>query len=302
MIILWIGSFWNTFATDNLWISSSIEYEKNIIRDGRNIIEKKAKDQKKVIKDEKDFLSNAINSKDFNPVKNKEDKILYEYDRILNTSRIPKDAPVTTEWNSSTDSDYLTKNSLNSFITPITPLAAVAVSYYNRTNAVNYAYKWVYKRNNSYNFYAWLNDCTNFTSQVLSAGGMPYVINGLLWKYDTKNWYYSNTSNAEPSRTWWGANNFYKHGVNTSSKYSLASSFGNLNVWDILQADWDKNWSIDHSMVVTKKTWTSTSQIFLTYHNSYDITADDRKDERLSDILSSYPTTGSSYYWWKVIY
>ena len=179
-------------------------------------------------------------------------------------------------------------------------VSLASTSWYNRTWAVSYAYNWVGKRNSNYNFYYWMNNCTNFISQVLEAGYVSYIIDGALWKYDNKNWYYVNTSNAAPSWTWGWANNLKNHMAYQSGRYSLVSSYSSLSVWDIIQADWTNDWSVDHSMVITKKTSNSASGIYLTYSNDYNNTASDKKDIKLSDIQNAY--SGESYYFWHVIY
>ncbi|MBV6506929.1 MAG: hypothetical protein ILNGONEN_02515 [Syntrophorhabdaceae bacterium] len=44
---------------------------------------------------------------------------------------------------------------------------------YSRSATVSYADKWAHSRNSYYNNYA--NDCANFASQVMWAGGLPRI-------------------------------------------------------------------------------------------------------------------------------
>lgn len=237
---------------------------------------------KKYISDTVDSLikSKKIDKNTVTP----EFKILDEYNRVINTEKISADTPTTSV------GPILTGNQKN-----LTTDAQFTIKLpnYNRTTAVNYAYKWALWRNPSYNFYSGLNDCTDFISQILYTGSLPYVTSWWLGKFDDSNWYYK--SNA-PSWTWGGANNFFKHARLSTSKYTLVSSIFNLQIWDILQMDFEGDWIIDHAAVITKITGsTKTSQIYLTYHSS------DTKDKPLSDFISKV-SPKTKYYGWKVIY
>jgi len=50
----------------------------------------------------------------------------------------------------------------------------VSTEKYNRNAAKSYAHKWYNKKNNNYNYYT-KNDCANFLSQCLNAGGISYT-------------------------------------------------------------------------------------------------------------------------------
>lgn len=180
------------------------------------------------------------------------------------------------------------------------PFSSALLWWYNRTQAVNYAYNWVGKRNSNYDFYSWMWNCTNFVSQILEAWYISYIVNAPLWKYDKKNWYYVNTPNAVPSWTWWWANNLKNHMAVKTDRYESVALYSSLSIGDIIQADWDNNGTADHSMVITKKTWNSAWNIYLTYSSSYNTTSTDKKDRKLSDIVSGNPW--SVYYFWKVVY
>ncbi|MCS0635087.1 amidase domain-containing protein [Streptomyces sp. LP05-1] len=149
-------------------------------------------------------------------------------------------------------------------------MAAYAEKYWSRYNS---AYP-------SYDNQGAGGDCTNFVSQALKAGG---------WKHAPGSW--------DDYRKWWSDPNLGQTqtfvGVNEWSWFALSSKrTTNLsNVWemgvgDVLQVDFDRDGSKDHTMMVTYKDWFGTP--YLTYHsnNTY------RKS--LASILASYPS--AKYY------
>jgi hypothetical protein len=160
-------------------------------------------------------------------------------------------------------------------------------SGYNVTNAVNYARTWTQNgtelRNPSYNYFAGMNDCTNFVSQVLhdsSAGKIPYVHIDTPWyDYDDlDNWYYEKgwLWYQRPSNTWGGAHNLYWHLKNYSSNVRRLYYWSDVRVGDIVQWDmepYDGKFHIGHSTVVTK---IQNGVIYLTYHSI------DKEDEPIT--------------------
>ncbi|MEN8652044.1 amidase domain-containing protein [Streptomyces sp. 21So2-11] len=123
-------------------------------------------------------------------------------------------------------------------------------------------------------------DCTNFVSQALKAGG---------WKHAPGSW--------DDYRKWWSdptlGNTLSWVGVNEWSWFALSSKrTTNLsNVWemgvgDVLQVDFDRNGSKDHTMMVSYRNQSGTP--YLTYHsnNTY------RKS--VASLVASYPT--ANYY------
>ncbi len=257
------------------------EYEAEITKRWKSLIEKITNQS---LSSNEEFISSAKKIIENWKVKNKKDKIILD-EFIMIMDREPVALNTTGMVESSSSTETLQSN--------LVSLASIS-STYNRTNAVNYAINWAYGRNPSYNFYIWKNDCTNFTSQVLQTWWLPYIVSWLLGKIDKKNWYYANTSNAEPSYTWWWANNFFEHAKYYTNRFSSALTYWEMQIWDLIQIDWTKDWTIDHSMVITSKTWTSTSQIYVTYHST------DTLNKKLSDLISQYPN--ANYFWWKVIY
>jgi Putative amidase domain len=158
---------------------------------------------------------------------------------------------------------------------------------YNRTAARDYAYEWASSRNNTdYPYYSnyydcsecW-NDCTNFVSQALKAGGMVQWAHMFLTGDDA--WYYNNT---KPSHSWGGAHNFYNH---FSQRARLASSSSALAVGDAVNADFEGDGHIDHTAIVTISNSTG---VYVTQHSSY------KKDSPLSNWYSS----GYKVYGWEM--
>ena len=154
-----------------------------------------------------------------------------------------------------------------------------SIAYLNKSAVVAYAYKYW----SSYNpaFRSFKSDCTNFVSQALLSGGWMQI-NGdrtanSSWWY---NWLFQ-------SYTWAGAQNFFNF-TKTKNRGYLAGYFSNLSPGDVLQADWERDGSIDHTMIVTKKDYYG--NIYLTYHSS------NVKDRPIKDILAKNPN--AAYYGW----
>jgi hypothetical protein len=127
-------------------------------------------------------------------------------------------------------------------------------SNYNREEARRYALK--HAKNYNSNYREFDNDCTNFVSQCLKAGG---------WEYDggyhrsPKNWYYYTYF-----QTWTWVNAHYLYWfLQYSNRSEPADGTMSLSVGDLVFADWDFDGHIDHSMIVTHK---SRSEIYLSYH------------------------------------
>lgn len=129
-------------------------------------------------------------------------------------------------------------------------------SSYNRDEAKRYAIKYAKQYNSKYRRFD--NDCTNFVSQCLKAGGWEHEGG---WYRDTTSWYY-----YFYNQTWTWVNAHYLYWF---LQYSNRSEPGNgtmsLSVGDLVFADWNFDGHIDHTMIVTYK---SRSDIFLSYHTT----------------------------------
>ncbi|MFG2748357.1 amidase domain-containing protein [Streptomyces xanthophaeus] len=117
-------------------------------------------------------------------------------------------------------------------------------------------------------------DCTNFISQALKAGGWKAVPGSTS---DYRNWWYDGTRQSD---SWVGANEWAWFTLSNQRAANLANVY-QTDVGDILQLDFNKDGSKDHSMMVTYRS--SAGMPYLTYHstNTY------RKS--LASLIASYP-------------
>ncbi|GGX65740.1 hypothetical protein GCM10010358_20180 [Streptomyces minutiscleroticus] len=121
-------------------------------------------------------------------------------------------------------------------------------------------------------------DCTNFVSQALKAGGWKHVPG---YVYDYTKWF----GNADiQSDSFVGVNEWSWFAQNSKRTTSLANVY-QMDIGDVLQVDFDKDGSKDHTMVVTSRT---RGVPYLTYHstNTY--------NRSVASIIASYPN--ASYY------
>lgn len=155
---------------------------------------------------------------------------------------------------------------------------------YDPIKARDYAYKWWNKRNNEqYGYYSrvmggcydcWY-DCTNFVSQAIKEGGIKEQRTGGTY------WYYSD---EKPSYSWGVANSFYKH---FKTRAKQVRHLFDLEVGDVVNADFDHDGDIEHSAIVTKVT---PFEVYVTQHTT------DRKDAP----LSAWFNAGYDVYGWKM--
>ncbi|MFD8985224.1 amidase domain-containing protein [Streptomyces sp. NPDC059564] len=117
-------------------------------------------------------------------------------------------------------------------------------------------------------------DCTNFISQALKVGGWKAVPGSTS---DYRNWWYDG---ARQSDSWVGANEWAWFTLSNERAANLANVY-QTDVGDILQVDFNKDGSKDHSMMVTYRS--SAGMPYVTYHstNTY------RKS--LASLIASYP-------------
>jgi hypothetical protein len=135
-----------------------------------------------------------------------------------------------------------------------------ALSATNRQKVANYALKYALSPNNSYKLYP--NDCTNFVSQSMFAGGWKEVAHPYVdYKNDDAWWYGGVPTN---SWTWSGAENFYRM-TKALKRTTTAKYVSDLRVGDLLQYKAKNASTMTHSMVVTAK---SGSTVYLSYHTS----------------------------------
>ncbi len=162
---------------------------------------------------------------------------------------------------------------------------------YNASAAASYAQTYAEAYNTAYVDISG-NDCTNFTSQALRAGG--WVDAGGLY-FDSYAWWYN--ASHQYTWTWSAAANQRQHVAYSGRGYSL-SAFTDLIVGDLMWADWNypSDPDIDHSMIVTQKFSNDYGDIKFSYHDT------DRLNWSLASILASNPTSSNLYYGMRIQY
>lgn len=142
---------------------------------------------------------------------------------------------------------------------------------------IDYAYQHWDIYNSAYR--SWENDCTNFVSQALYAGGWP-----MDWGFyrSSNNWWYNFTQKGQ-TFTWAGAENWSRFAPKRTTNYRYTSQF---MASDILQLDFRQDGNMNHSMIVTAKGTVP----YLTYHTT------DSVNVSLTYIESRHPYGSTWYY------
>jgi hypothetical protein len=159
----------------------------------------------------------------------------------------------------------------------------VSTAGYNYNNMVAYANK--YWKNYSTEWRRYDNDCTNFISQAMWAGGWKATAGSISSRKDNRKWFYGSTK-LGTSYTWAGAENWYWFASKHSKRTRTMPRVWDLAYADVFQADFDRNDNINHTMIVTKDTGTNR---YLTYHTP------SVHNRSLKKILAKYPSA-----WWYV--
>ncbi|MFI1563863.1 amidase domain-containing protein [Streptomyces sp. NPDC020490] len=175
----------------------------------------------------------------------------------------------------SSSTESLPDSSADAFVRP------AASASYNYDKMVSYANKYWDHHNGAYRTYS--SDCTNFISQSMLAGGWGPAGGSLIQRTSNKYWFYG-PSTLWTSYTWAGAENWYWFASKHSRRTKILDNVWKLDKADVLQADWNRNNVVDHSMIVTKR-YRGTP--YLTYHSG------DTHNKSLSKLLSDHPRT-----WW----
>lgn len=179
-----------------------------------------------------------------------------------------------------------------------------AIQLFSGSKAAAYAKKWATSTNPAYGRFD--NDCTNFASQAMEAGGWTMLFGSDIcdkrkdddvWWYlkdGCSRWYWSN---VDASYTWGGAENFFQF-VKTSGRATAATRVMDLGEGDVLQMDFHGTGHRGHTMVVTRKTATN---LFLSYHTSDHLDEPFYADGTNPGIYSRYPDPPTKYYAWKMV-
>ncbi len=86
---------------------------------------------------------------------------------------------------------------------------------YDRNAAVTYADRYCRHENPAYYCPDW-NDCMNFSSQVLYAGGLPEIG---WWEWEVSHWFFNGCDWLQHSNTWSVPSWFDNHAEQTPSRY-----------------------------------------------------------------------------------
>lgn len=157
---------------------------------------------------------------------------------------------------------------------------------YNANNAVEYVNKWCMQYNEAYNNYGG-NDCTNFISQVVNAGGMdfnkPNITKTTPNLLDNPNYWYSilinenNQRSIKDSVTWVNVSSFNKYWSQRvkNEKFNDRLDVQRFaNVGDVIQYKYKNTGRLYHSTFVSKKI---DDFVYISQHSS------DRLDIRWMD-------------------
>jgi hypothetical protein len=153
----------------------------------------------------------------------------------------------------------------------------------SKAAVVSYAYQ--YWQNYNRNYRSFPKDCTNFVSQAVRHGGWSRVFGYALYKYPTV-WYYDSVTQ---SWSWVNANVWFGF-VNSRPRARWMSDFTKLVPGDVIQADWERDGIIDHTMIVTSKD--NSGSLYLTYHSN------NNKDKPFNDLRATY--RGAVFYGWSL--
>ncbi|MEW2120231.1 amidase domain-containing protein [Streptomyces sp. NPDC005474] len=168
--------------------------------------------------------------------------------------------------------------------TPNAPANAknVTTGAYDYKAMVAYADKYWSNYNTDYpnfNGHTAGGDCTNFVSQVLKAGGWKHVPG---YVYDYTRWF----GNADiQSDSFVGVNEWSWFAQNSKRITSLAYVY-QMDVGDVLQMDFNRDGSKDHTMIVTYRS--PQGLPYMTYHSS------NTHNRSVASIIASDP---NSYYY-----
>jgi hypothetical protein len=123
-------------------------------------------------------------------------------------------------------------------------------------------------------------DCTNYLSQGLLAGGWKQVSASTPEEYDT--WFYRSNGTSD---SWIGVNE-WSWFTQTDKRTTALANVYQMDVGDVMQIDFNKDGSKDHSMMTTYRS--SSGVPYLTYHDA------DTYRRSLASLIAAYPD--AAYY------
>ena len=149
-------------------------------------------------------------------------------------------------------------NKITANETKVEPAPLVTASYsgvtYNRLAAYQYALdNW-----DTYNlaYPKWSNDCTNFVSQCVSAGGFKEV---------RPAWYASSVSDT--STSWINVNDFYKWLTSTPGHIGYGTAASNMVISDVIQL-YNNSWNVKDWSHCVIQTSNPSTQIYYAGHTT----------------------------------
>lgn len=116
---------------------------------------------------------------------------------------------------------------------------------YDRAAAVAYANRWWNGHNPAFTYFP-SDDCTNYISQVLLAGGFPMEYTGVR----DRGWWYRGGANPDWSFSWAVAHSLRWY-LAQHPAVEAHDSPQRLELGDIINIDFEGDGVVDHSLVVT---------------------------------------------------
>ena len=160
--------------------------------------------------------------------------------------------------------------------------ATLASTGYDYNAMVYYALGHYLYYNQNYKAYG--NDCTNFVSQSLGAGGWGLVDTSGMYTDDTQWYYYPWVA----TRSWTSTPDFFNFATWGSGRTYELAYLNSMGPADVEIADWEGDGLKDHSMIVTS--WAAGggpggyNDIRVTYHTN------DTANKSIWSLYSSYPS------------
>ena len=183
-----------------------------------------------------------------------------------------------------------------------------AIQLFSGSAAAGYARKWALSTNSAYGRFG--NDCTNFASQSMEAGGWSMLTGSYcddrkkdsVWWFKPGGCTYGlcpwswcpDVKTINASYTWGGAHNFFNF-IIASGRGTSATKVSDLVEGDVLQMDFGGRGQIGHTMVATKKTPTN---LYFSYHTSDHLDEPFWPDGSKKGILDRNKT--ATYYGWRI--
>lgn len=117
------------------------------------------------------------------------------------------------------------------------------------------------------------DNCTNFVSQALYAGGLKMKKTNFIDRGHDDVWAYMGIGELTPTYTWGGADNNHRYMQNYSQAFTVDNNPHHLGGGAVLYADWEGDGTLDHAAIVTGNIQTATNAtpvICQKTHNHHD--------------------------------